>query len=202
MRDDFTQTETEGATARGMVDDAVERITFVRLNIPACGRLGDQHHASLSAGPAQVILRTAYRQAACGDHRPPGAFASQILRGGTYSGRTRDQSHSSSSATSIGNPVRLPCPISERAKRMVTVSSGSIATQTVISDILPIAVGVAAFGEEGCPLKTMTPAAADIPNAKERRLMAGPGWLMAIPSSGPRGGGRRIRRVRGHRRPA
>jgi hypothetical protein len=64
-----------------MVDDAVERITFVRLNIPACGRLGDQHHASLSAGPAQVILRTAYRQAACGDHRPPGAFASQILRG-------------------------------------------------------------------------------------------------------------------------
>ena len=41
-----------------------------------------------------------------------------------YSGRTLDQSHSSSSATSCARPVKDPCPSSERAIRMTTVSSG------------------------------------------------------------------------------
>ena len=41
-----------------------------------------------------------------------------------YSARTLLQSHSSSSATSIGSPVKVPWPSSERATRTTTVSSG------------------------------------------------------------------------------
>ena len=41
-----------------------------------------------------------------------------------YSDVTFDQSHSSSSATSWARPVSVPWPISERAMRMTTVSSG------------------------------------------------------------------------------
>src|SRR5436190_15604561 len=50
-----------------------------------------------------------------------------------YSMRTLDQSQSSSSATSCARPVIVPCPISERTTRMLTVSSGPIATQTPTS---------------------------------------------------------------------
>ena len=50
-----------------------------------------------------------------------------------YSVVTFDQSHSSSSATIWARPVRVPCPISERATRITTVSSGRITTQAVIS---------------------------------------------------------------------
>src|SRR5580765_2838954 len=39
------------------------------------------------------------------------------------------QSHSSSSATSCARPVRVPCPISERAMRITHVSSGLTTTQ-------------------------------------------------------------------------
>src|SRR6266850_4732458 len=39
------------------------------------------------------------------------------------------QSHSSSSATSWARPVRVPCPISERAMRITHVSSGLTTTQ-------------------------------------------------------------------------
>src|SRR5262245_53995088 len=50
-----------------------------------------------------------------------------------YSVVTFDQSHSSSSATSCARPVSEPWPISERAMRMTTVSSGRITTQALIS---------------------------------------------------------------------
>src|SRR5947209_996782 len=50
-----------------------------------------------------------------------------------YSILTFDQSHSSSSATSCARPVIVPCPISERTTRMLTLSSGPIATQTPTS---------------------------------------------------------------------
>ena len=46
---------------------------------------------------------------------------------------TFDQSHSSSSATSWARPVSEPWPISERAMRMTTVSSGRITTQALTS---------------------------------------------------------------------
>ena len=50
-----------------------------------------------------------------------------------YSVVTFDQSHSSSSATSWARPVSVPWPISERAMRITTVSSGLITTQALIS---------------------------------------------------------------------
>ena len=46
---------------------------------------------------------------------------------------TFDQSHSSSSATIWARPVIVPCPISERATRITTVSSGRMTTQALIS---------------------------------------------------------------------
>ena len=50
-----------------------------------------------------------------------------------YSVVTFDQSHSSSSATIWARPVSVPWPISERATRITTVSSGRMTTQAVIS---------------------------------------------------------------------
>ena len=52
-----------------------------------------------------------------------------------YSVVTFAQSHSSSSATSWARPVSVPWPISTRAMRMTTVSSGLITTQALISGV-------------------------------------------------------------------
>ena len=46
---------------------------------------------------------------------------------------TFDQSQSSSSATSWARPVSVPWPISARAMRITTVSSGFTTTQALIS---------------------------------------------------------------------
>src|SRR5579863_6974274 len=43
------------------------------------------------------------------------------------------QSHSSSSASSMGRPEPVPCPISAIGQRRITVSSGSITTQALTS---------------------------------------------------------------------
>ena len=50
---------------------------------------------------------------------------------------TFDQSHSSSSVTSCARPVSVPWPISERAMRITTVSSGRITTQALTSSGAP-----------------------------------------------------------------
>ena len=50
-----------------------------------------------------------------------------------YSVVTFDQLHSSSSATIWASPVNEPWPISERAMRTTTVSSGRMTTQAPIS---------------------------------------------------------------------
>src|SRR5262249_11349956 len=86
-----------------------------------------------------------------------------------YSVFTFDQSHSSSSATICARPVSVPCPISERAIRMTTVSSGRMTTHAVIS------------GEPSCARTTEVPngifnpsarpaPTAVVPMTKERRL--------------------------------
>src|SRR5262245_53516510 len=62
--------------------------------------------------------------------------------GKTCSVATFFQSHSSSSATSWARPVRVPCPISERAMRTTQVSSVFTTTQALIS--VPAAAWVAA----------------------------------------------------------
>jgi hypothetical protein len=50
-----------------------------------------------------------------------------------YSVVTLAQSHSSSSATICARPVKVPCPISDRAIRTQTVSSGRTTTQALTS---------------------------------------------------------------------
>src|SRR5882757_8040428 len=86
---------------------------------------------------------------------------------------TLDQSHSSSSATSWARPVSVPCPISDRAMRMTTVSSGRITTQALTS------------GEPSAARTTLGPSpAAAVPITKARRLSLGETCLfMTSPSS-------------------
>ena len=67
------------------------------------------------------------------DMSPQTRLRLRFSAGDAYSGRTLRQSHSSSSATSMGRPVKLPWPISERATRMITVSSGWITIKVLIS---------------------------------------------------------------------
>src|SRR5258708_4773518 len=103
-----------------------------------------------------------------------------------YSVVTFDQSHSSSSATSCARPVSVPWPISDRAMRMMTVSSGRITTQQLTSG-----EPSAARTTVGPPNGISRPSARPVPTAAEpmtkaRRLMEGI-WFMAA-SSNVRGG--------------
>ena len=64
---------------------------------------------------------------------PHARLRATLWPGVGYSVVTFDQSHSSSSATSWARPVSEPWPISERAMRITTVSSGRITTQALTS---------------------------------------------------------------------
>src|SRR3954453_14866121 len=88
-----------------------------------------------------------------------------------YSVVTRDQSQSNSSATSWARPVSVPCPISTRAMRMTTVSSGLTTTQALSSGMAPPVPGDAAStAENGMWKPSMKPpAAAAEPARKPRR---------------------------------
>src|SRR5882724_12406704 len=103
-----------------------------------------------------------------------------------YSVFTFDQSHSSSSATSWARPVSVPCPISERAMRITTVSSGRITTQALTSGA-PSAARTTVGPPNGTSNPKARPApAAAVPTTKARRLSWGI-WFMAS-SSSVRGG--------------
>src|ERR1043166_8667293 len=95
-----------------------------------------------------------------------------------YSQVTFDQSHSSSSATSWQRPVSVPWPISERATRMTTVSSGRITTQAPISGE-PSAARTT-FGPVGSsrPIDRPPPTAA-APMTNERRFTFGMKFMIA-----------------------
>src|SRR2546426_7958492 len=97
-----------------------------------------------------------------------------------YSVFTFDQLHSSSSATICARPVSVPCPISERAIRITTVSSGRMTTHAVIS------------GEPSCARTTLAPngifrprvspaPTAAVPITNERRSIFGVLVIMALP---------------------
>jgi uncharacterized repeat protein (TIGR04138 family) len=62
-------------------------------------------------------------------------FRARFCPGVGYSVVTLAQSHSSSSATSWARPVTVPWPMSMRAMRMTTVSSGFTTTQALISGV-------------------------------------------------------------------
>src|ERR1700704_1961377 len=99
---------------------------------------------------------------------------------------TLDQSHSSSSATSWARPVSVPWPISERAMRITTVSSGRITTQALTSGG-PSAARTAVGPPKGMSRPSARPApTAAVPITKARRLNVGI-WFMAA-SSNARGG--------------
>src|SRR6202043_2111328 len=99
---------------------------------------------------------------------------------------TFDQSHSSSSATNWASPVSVPWPISDRAMRMTTRSSGRITTQALTSGE-PSAARTAVGPPKGIsrPRARPVPTAA-VPMTKARRLNVGI-WFMAA-SSSVRGG--------------
>src|SRR6266403_3558320 len=103
-----------------------------------------------------------------------------------YSGVTFDQSHSSSSATSWARPVSVPWPISDRAMRMTTVSSGRITTQALTSGE-PSAARTTVGPPKGMSRPSASPVpTAAVPMTKARRLSLGI-WFMAA-SSRVRGG--------------
>src|SRR5215468_9611107 len=85
---------------------------------------------------------------------------------------TFDQSHSSSSATSWARPVSVPCPISERAIRMTTVSSGRMTTQAPISGEPSAARTTCGPNGRSRPSARPPPKAAEL-TTKARRLMLG-----------------------------
>src|SRR5882672_9811522 len=100
-----------------------------------------------------------------------------------YSILTLDQLHSSSSAASCARPVIVPCPISERTTRMLTVSSGAIATQTPISGEPSCARATA-----GPPKGMRRPRARPPPTAAEETMKERRVILMACPLCRLRGG--------------
>src|SRR3954454_824439 len=117
---------------------------------------------------------------------PQARLRATLCPGVGYSVVTFDQSHSSSSATSWARPVRVPCPISERAMRMTTVSSGRITTQALTSGE-PSAARTTVGPPNGISRPSARPApAAAVPTTKARRFSLGI-WFMAA-SSSVRGG--------------
>src|SRR4051795_13122592 len=83
---------------------------------------------------------------------------------------TFDQSHSSSSATNCASPVSVPWPISERAMRITTVSSGRITTHALTSGE-PSAARTTVGPPNGMSKPSARPApAAAVPITKARRF--------------------------------
>src|SRR3989441_4757672 len=97
-----------------------------------------------------------------------------------YSVVTFDQSHSSSSATICARPVSVPCPISDRAIRITTVSSGRMTTQAVISGEPSWARTTLAPNGISRPRASPAPTVAE-PMMKERRPTFGVLVIMASP---------------------
>src|SRR5262245_33927777 len=97
-----------------------------------------------------------------------------------YSVVTFDQSHSSSSATICARPVSVPCPISDRAIRITTVSSGRMTTQAVISGEPSWARTTLAPNGIFRP-RASPPPTTVVPTRKERRSIFGALVIMAAP---------------------
>src|SRR6202047_4067346 len=117
---------------------------------------------------------------------PQARLRATLWPGVGYSVVTFDQSHSNSSATSWARPVRVPWPISERAMRMTTVSSGRITTQALTSGE-PSAARTTVGPPKGMSRPSARPVpTAAVPMTKSRRLSVGI-WFM-VASSNVRGG--------------
>src|SRR5436309_4118040 len=97
-----------------------------------------------------------------------------------YSVVTFVQSASSSSATICARPVSVPCPISERATRTTTVSSGRMTTHAVISGEPSCARTTPAPNGIFKPRVSPAPTAA-VPMTNARRSIFGVLMIMASP---------------------
>src|SRR5215813_3771639 len=117
---------------------------------------------------------------------PHGRLRATDWPGVGYSVVTFDQSASSSSATIWAKPVSVPCPISERATRMTTVSSGRMTTQALISGEPSAARTTVAPNGILRPRASPAPTAAE-PTMNERRLSAGVVIMAPTPSGLRRG---------------
>src|SRR5262245_7884927 len=113
------------------------------------------------------------------DMSPHTRLRATFCPGVGYSVVTFDQSHSSSSATSCARPVMVPWPISERAMRMTTVSSGRITTQAFTSGE-PSAARTTSGPPNGRSKPSASPPpAATAPTTKPRRLIFGMKFMAA-----------------------
>ena len=111
---------------------------------------------------------------------PQARLRATLCPGVGYSVVTFDQSHSSSSATSWARPVSVPWPISDRAMRITTVSSGRITTQAFTSGE-PSAARTTVGPPKGISRPSARPEpTAALPMTKARRLSVGI-WFMAEP---------------------
>src|SRR5215813_33201 len=110
---------------------------------------------------------------------PHGRLRATDWPGVGYSVVTFVQSASSSSATIWASPVSVPCPISERATRTTTVSSGRITTQALISGEPSCARTTPAPNGIFRPRVSPAPTAA-VPMTNERRSIFGV-VIMALP---------------------
>src|SRR5262245_7476004 len=118
---------------------------------------------------------------------PHARLRATLWPGVGYSVVTFDQSHSSSSATIWARPVIVPCPISDRATRMTTVSSGRMTTQWVTSGAPPCARTTRGPVEMSIPRARPPPTAA-VPTMNERRLNFPVALIMVALLSGLRRG--------------
>src|ERR1700690_973472 len=113
---------------------------------------------------------------------PHARLRATLCPGVGYSVVTFDQSHSSSSATSWARPVKVPWPISDRAMRITTVSSGRITTQAFTSGE-PSAARTTVGPPKGISRPSARPEpSAALPMTKARRLSVGI-WFMVTSSS-------------------
>ena len=171
--------ERHGAAARAVRDRAVFRPALRRRHVPARRRGGDQHFAGGGAGPAQISLRGSDRAARAGRGVAPDLVAAHILlsatriRCGPLPSRSRAPRPPAWRARSSA-----PCPISECATRIVTVSSAEIVTQQVISgasdtSVMSARAGAAAPGANGTAKpSTKPPPAALAPTRNDRRSVS------------------------------
>src|SRR5580765_8233453 len=102
---------------------------------------------------------------------PQGRLRFTLSPGVGYSVTTFFQSHSSSSATICARPVIVPCPISERAQRITTVSLGWITTQALISGEPSAARTTSGPPKGRRKPSARPPVAAAEPMMKERRFI-------------------------------
>ena len=129
-----TRAERDGAAARAMGDHAVRGACIRRpARSSARRRRRSASRARWRRRGASPAATTLMERLAPVDMLPQTRLRRRFSCGEANSALTLLQSHSSSSATSIGSAVKLPWPISDLATRMMTVSSGSITIQAVIS---------------------------------------------------------------------